>query len=179
MPVNNIEELKYPIGKYRPPVEIDRVQRAEWIQSIDALPGELSIAVSGFSGSQLDTPYRDGGWTVRQLVHHVADSHMNSQIRFRLALTEDVPLIKAYDEKLWAELADVKAEPVEISLRLLAGLHARWTALLRCMRDSDYQRRLRHPESGELALDWLLGLYAWHGSHHVAHISGLKKRMSW
>jgi uncharacterized damage-inducible protein DinB len=173
------EDPRYPIGAYHPPSNIDASHRWAWIESISQLPGELSSVVRGLSDQQLGTPYREGGWTVRQLVHHVADSHQNSHIRFRLALTEDVPLIKPYNEKLWAELPDAKQLPVDCSLQLLDGLHRRWTDLLRHMTEADFKRRLVHPESGELTLGWLLGLYAWHGRHHVAHISRLKDRMSW
>jgi hypothetical protein len=172
-------DLRYPIGKYQAPSNIDAAQRTQWIDIISTLPGELSATVEGLNDQQLDTPYREGGWTVRQLVHHIADSHLNSQIRFRWALTEDTPLIKAYDEKRWAELLDAKRLPVDSSLDLLSGLHRRWTELLRQMTEADFKRRLIHPESGELALDWLLGLYAWHGRHHVAHISSLRERMGW
>lgn len=174
-----LEYLRYPIGKYSPPNTIDDGQRNLWIRSIAALPSELSGVVRGLSSSQLDTPYRLGGWTLRQLVHHLADSHMNSVIRFRWALTENIPLIKAYDEALWAELPDSKTLPVETSLDLLDGLHARWTGLLAGMSAADFDRRLIHPTLGELSLGWMLGLYAWHGSHHLAHISGLKERMGW
>jgi len=173
------EGLRYPIGKYQPPALIDEVQRKEWIDQIASLPSELRSTVRGLNDEQLDTPYREGGWTVRQVVHHVADSHMNSQIRFRWALTEDVPLIKAYEEALWAELPDAKTLPVQVSFDLLDGLHKRWTGLLLRMRASDFKRRLRHPVSGEHTLEGLLGLYAWHGRHHTAHVAKLKERMGW
>jgi hypothetical protein len=167
------ESLKYPIGKYQPPPIIDEAQRSEWITQISALPAELSATVHGFTDQQLDTPYRPGGWTVRQVIHHVADSHMNSNIRFRWALTEDVPLIKVYEEQLWAELPDARTEPVKVSLSLLEALHWRWTALLKQMTEADFKRSLRHPVSGETQLDRMLGLYAWHGKHHTAHITSL------
>ena len=163
-------DLRYPIGKYDAPTIIDEAQRQTWIRQIAALPAELSTAVKGLFEEQLDTPYREGGWTVRQVVHHVADSHMNSQIRFRWALTEELPLIKAYEEGLWAELPDAKTMPIDVSLRLLASMHERWTTLLHSMTAADFQRKLRHPVSGELTLEWMLGLYAWHGRHHTAHI---------
>ncbi len=171
--------LRYPIGKYQAPANIDHAQRQLWISNIASLPSELAAAVAGLNDQQLDTPYRDGGWTVRQVIHHVADSHMNSTIRFRWALTEDEPLINAYEEQLWAELPDAKTLPVEVSLDLLSSLHARWTDLLRHMTEADFKRRLRHPVSGETSLDKMLGLYAWHGHHHTAHISTLRERMDW
>jgi len=179
MDAQTIEHLQYPIGKFQPPAFIDSAQRAEWIKSIETLTEELSNVVRGLTDHQLDTPYREHGWTVRQVVHHVADSHLNSQIRFRWALTEDVPLIKVYDEKLWAELPDSKTLSVDVSLQLLAGLHQRWTALLTAMTQADFERRLRHPVSGEMDLNRMLALYAWHGKHHVAHIATLKVRMGW
>jgi uncharacterized damage-inducible protein DinB len=179
MDPSTLEALQYPLGKYEAPATIDEVQRKAWIRQIASLPVQLSSAVHGLHDEELDTPYREGGWTVRQVVHHVADSHLNSQIRFRWALTEDVPLIKAYHEKLWAELPDARTLPVKVSLDLLDGLHRRWIALLLRMTEADFKRRLRHPEAGELTLEWMLGLYAWHGRHHTAHITRLKERMGW
>jgi hypothetical protein len=179
MNTTELEDLKYPAGRYQVPADIGEEQRSEWINAISSLPAQLSTAVRGLVDGQLDTRYREGGWTVRQVVHHVADSHMNSYIRFRWALTENVPLIKAYQEALWAELPDAKSMPVQVSLDLLAGLHQRWTALLNHMTEADFERRLRHPEAGELALDRMLGLYAWHGRHHVAHVARLRERMGW
>jgi len=129
--------------------------------------------------AQLDTPYRDGGWTVRQVVHHVPDSHMNAYMRFRLALTEHEPVIKPYDEAAWAELVDGKTAPPEISLALLDALHDRWVRLLRSMTDADFQKQFRHPELGVVPLEKNLALYAWHGKHHVAHITRLRERMQW
>ena len=175
---SNLEDLKYPIGKYQAPVDVGEAQRRDWIATISVLPSELTEVVLGLNEDQLDTPYRDGGWTVRQVVHHVADSHMNSTIRFRWALTEDLPLIKAYDETTWAELPDAKSMPVAVSLEFLTALHSRWTNLLAAMSANDFKRRLRHPVHGEFALDWMLGLYAWHGRHHVAHIRRLRERES-
>jgi hypothetical protein len=177
--MESLEELQYPIGRFHSPTTIDAAMRSEWIETISELPGNLSTVVAGLDDQQLDTPYRVGGWTVRQLVHHIADSHQNSQIRFRWALTEEVPLIKAYDEKLWAELPDAKHLPVDTSLQLLNGLHGRWTALLRQMSELDFKRRLIHPVNGALSLEQMLGLYAWHGRHHVAHISRLRHSMRW
>ena len=164
------EALKYPIGRFHAPVTIDDALRGKWIEQISQLPATLAAAVEGMSEQQLDTPYRPGGWTVRQVVHHVGDSHINSYIRFRLALTEETPLIKAYEEHLWAELPDARTMPVSVSIDLLSALHKRWTTLLSNMIEADFKRRLRHPVSGEMALDWILGLYAWHGRHHTAHV---------
>ncbi len=135
--------------------------------------------MAGLSPEQLDTPYRPGGWTVRQVVHHVPDSHINSYIRFKLALTEPEPTIKPYDEALWAELADTPATPVEVSLTLLDSLHGRWVPLLRSLSGADFARQFRHPELGMVRLDGNLALYAWHGRHHVAHITSLRERMGW
>lgn len=174
-----LETLKYPIGKYTPPTHIDEAKRKEWIDAIASLPAELSSTVKNLDEQQLDTPYREGGWTVRQVVHHVADSHLNSVIRFRWALTEDVPLIKVYDETLWAELPDAKSLPVQVSLDLLASLHRRWTGLLTQLTDAEFDRKLRHPVSGEQSLNTMLGAYVWHGRHHVAHVSRLIDRMGW
>ncbi len=178
MSTPTLEELKYPVGKYQPPALFDESIRQQWIQEIADLPAQLSAAVAGLSEAQLDTPYRDGGWTVRQLVHHVADSHLNSYIRFRWALTEDVPVIKAYEEKLWAELPDAKHMPVGVSLTLLASLHERWVNLLTQMTADQFNRTLRHPASGENSLNRMLGLYAWHGRHHTAHVTNLRRRLS-
>jgi hypothetical protein len=139
----------------------------------------LFYAVDGLDEEQLDTPYRPGGWTVRQVVHHLADSHINAFVRFRLGLTEDQPTIKPYDEKLWAELADCRNAPVEMSLSLLEGLHQRWVMLLTGMSDSDYARTIHHPESGILRLDTYLATYGWHSRHHVAHITNLRERLGW
>ncbi|MBV8708131.1 MAG: bacillithiol transferase BstA [Acidobacteriaceae bacterium] len=168
--MNTNQNLRYPLGKYQPPEKISSEQRTEWINTIAALPQELKLAVSHLTESQLDTPYRPGGWTVRQVVHHLPDSHLNSYIRFRFALTEDTPTIKPYDEAKWAELPDAKTGPIGSSLLILEGLHERWTALLRTLDDAAFARTLRHPEWGEIRLDWTLGLYAWHCRHHLAHI---------
>ena len=173
------EELRYPIGRYQAPASITADDRAGWIAEIEALPRKLRDAVSGLNDKQLDTPYRPGGWTVRQVVHHVPDSHMNSYSRFRLALTEESPTVKPYDEAAWAELVDAKSAPVEVSLALLEALHARWVMLLCSMSDTDFARTLKHPELGEPRLDWVLGQYAWHCRHHVAHITNLRKRERW
>ena len=168
------ESLRYPIGRYQPPQEISPEQRTEWINTIEALPDQLKQAVSHLTETQLDTPYRPGGWTVRQVVHHFPDSHLNSYIRFRLAVTEEKPTIKPYDEAKWAELPDARTGPIAPSLLILQGLHQRWTALLQAFDDKTFARTLKHPEWGEIRLDWTLGLYAWHCGHHLAQITRLQ-----
>ena len=172
-------DLRYPVGRYKAPETIDASRRVVWIGQIENLPGNLQRAVSGLTGAQLDTPYRAGGWTVRQVVHHLSDSHLNSYTRFRLALTENSPTIKPYDEGAWAELADAKSAPIAPSLALLDGLHTRWAQLLRSLSDAEYARTFKHPEIGEIRLDWALGLYDWHCRHHVAHITNLREREGW
>lgn len=173
------ENLRYPIGRYEPLKSMTAEQRAAWIRDLEQLPARLRDAVAGLNDRQLDTPYRPGGWTVRQVVHHYPDSHMNAYTRFRLALTEDSPTVKTYEEARWAELADAKTAPVEISLTLLDGLHARWTALLKSLGETDFARTFKHPEWGEITLDWALGSYAWHSHHHVAQITSLRHREGW
>jgi hypothetical protein len=172
-------DLSYPIGKFdfKAPVAPDR--RAQLIAEIADAPARFRDAVRGLDDRQLNTPYRPDGWTVRQVIHHVPDSHMNSYIRFRLALTEDSPTVKPYAEAKWAELRDAKTLPVEVSLDLLDGLHQRWVVLLRSLSDADFARAFRHPELGLVRLDTNLALYAWHGKHHAAHITGLRDRMGW
>ena len=169
-------DLSYPIGKFDPTSYADRATNTATI--ID-LPKGLAAAVKGLSDNQLDTPYRPGGWTVRQTVHHIADSHLNSVIRFKLALTEDAtPTITPYQEDRWAELGDSKL-PVDASLKMIDGIHTRWQGLLASMSEDDYQKKFIHPESGEWTLERTLGLYAWHSKHHTAHITKLRERMSW
>ena len=170
---------RYPIGKFQPPERITAADRVTSIDAVAAVPAALRAAVRGLSDAQLDTPYRDGGWTVRQLVHHIPDSHMNAFIRFKLALTESDPAIKTYEEQLWAELPDVYATPPEVSLTLVDALHTRWVSLLRAMKEADFARAFRHPEWGLITLDRTLALYAWHGRHHIAHITELRKRQHW
>ena len=170
------EKLKYPVGRYAPPDgAISAEQRATWMEQMAKLPANLTKAVAGLTEAQLDTPYRPGGWTVRQVVHHLPDSHLNSYTRFRLALTENSPLIKPYEESAWAELSDARSAPVGPSLALLEGLHGRFVLLLRSLSDADFAKSFRHPELGEKRLDWTLGLYAWHSLHHVAHINNLRR----
>jgi uncharacterized damage-inducible protein DinB len=162
-----------------PADDISREQIRSAIEDIAELPAQLSAAVEPLSDDQLDTPYRDGGWTVRQTVHHIADSHMNSFIRFRLALTEDKPLVKPYNEKDWAELVDSRTADVRLSLSLVDALHARWVMLMRAMTGEDFLRPFLHPDYGERRLDWNLLLYSWHGKHHLAHITRLEARSGW
>jgi hypothetical protein len=173
------EQLRYPVGRFQRPQSTSAEERERWIEGIECLPAQLRAATGDLDEQQLDTPYRPAGWTVRQLVHHVADSHINSYVRFRLALTEQMPLIKPYDEKAWAELADARTAPVELSLRLLESIHGRWIILLRSMTDQDFLRKYRHPEMGESSLDAVLPLYAWHSRHHLAHINNLRARSGW
>ena len=172
-------DLRYPIGKFERPAVVTADLRAQCIAEIAAAPARFRQAVAGLSGQQLDTPYRPDGWTVRQVIHHVADSHINSYVRFRLALTENEPAVKGYDEKLWAALPDAAGAPVEISLRLLETLHARWVLLLGSLSDADFRRTFRHSEVGLIDLGTNLALYAWHGRHHAAHIENLRQRMNW
>jgi len=176
----DIEKLKFPIGKFQRPEKVDASLRNEFIQNIEELPIKMAEAVSGLSSDQLDTPYRPGGWTVRQVVHHVADSHMNSYIRFKWAMTEDQPMIKAYDEKSWAEQEDAKNGPIDMSLSLLESLHRRFTYYLKSMSDQDFKRQLGHPEwNHRLSLDIMCALYSWHSLHHTAHVTELRKRKGW
>jgi len=172
-------DLRFPVGKFRAPEGNTHELRAEHIATLRELPERLRTAVTGLNNAQLGTPYRDGGWTVRQVVHHIADSHANSVIRFKLALTEDWPTIKPYDEKAWAELADSKSLPIDSSLVFIESLHARWVALLESMSEADFARGFKHPERGSSDLALTLALYAWHSRHHVAHITGLRERMVW
>jgi hypothetical protein len=174
-------DLRFPIGKYRrPTAPLTDGQRREFIEAIAATPARMSEAVKGLKPEQLDTRYRPDGWTVRQVVHHVPDSHMNAYMRFKLALTEDLPLIKPYDEAKCAELGDVRTAPIEPSLALLENLHKRWVLLLRTLGPAEWSRKFRHPEwDNPMSLDDSLALYAWHGKHHVAHITSLREREGW
>ena len=171
---------RYPIGKYERRDVLTPDERAAMIEQIAATPAKMREAVAGLTPQQLETPYRDGGWTLRQVVHHVPDSHMTSYMRFKYALTEETPTIKPYDEARWAELSDSRDTPVETSLTLLEALHDRWVRLLRALSADDFQRTLQHPEHpGTMTLDTMLGLYAWHGRHHTAHITTTRARQGW
>lgn len=174
-----LERLRFPVGRFRPRPNISAHERDALIEQIAALPAQLRAAVSGLTDDQLDTRYRAGGWTVRQVVHHVPDSHVNSYVRFKLALTEDEPPIKGYDEAAWAELPDARTADVNISLALLEALHHRWTILLRSLADEQFARAFQHPELGLVTLETNLQLYAWHGRHHLAHVTVLRERMAW
>jgi uncharacterized damage-inducible protein DinB len=174
-----MQDLRYPIGRCPSKSALTPEERAAAIGAIAHTPGRLRAAVKGLSSEQLDTPYRPGGWTVRQVVHHLPDSHMNSYIRCKLALTENEPTIKAYDEDLWAKLKDSHDTPIELSLVLLEALHKRWVILLQGLKTEDFARRLVHPERGPMTLDDVLTTYSWHGEHHVAHITALRHRMGW
>jgi hypothetical protein len=172
-------DLQYPIGKFQWGGAITDEQREQLIGQIEQAPAQLRQAVAGLTEEQVDTPYRPGGWTVRQVVHHLPDSHMNAYVRFRLALTEDVPTIKPYDQERWAALEDARTAPTELSLSLLESLHRRWVLLLRSLRAADFARTFQHPEIGLVTLDKYLGMAAWHGRHHIAHITSLRDRMGW
>ena len=173
--MTDLDELRYPIGHFDPAAA---GSRSEQIDVLRRLPANLRLAVQGLDETQLDTPYRDGGWTVRQLVHHVADSHMNSYIRVKLALTENAPTISAYDEAAWARLPD-SALPVEVSLSLVGAVHARFVSLFEAMSEADFEKSFTHPERGPVTLSSNLALYAWHSQHHTAHVTRLRARMGW
>jgi uncharacterized damage-inducible protein DinB len=172
-------DLRYPIGKFTYDHSLTEDQKRTFLDEIAQTPTKLRSAVNGLSNAQLNTPYRPGGWTVRQVVHHVPDSHLNSYVRFKLALTEDEPTIKPYAEDRWAQLADTKTTPLEVSLTLLDSLHDRWMRLLRSLTAEDWKRTFRHPDLGTMTLEKTLALYAWHGRHHVAHITSLRDRERW
>jgi hypothetical protein len=174
-----MSDPRYPIGKFSFDGPPDEQQRRTFIDDIEQTPAALRAAVQGLSLQQIETAYRDGGWTVRQVTHHVPESHMNAYIRFKLALTEEAPTIKPYMEDRWAKLSDVQSTPLEVSLTLLDSLHKRWVHLLRSLEPQDWKRTFNHPELGLMPLDKNLALYAWHGRHHVAHITELRKKMGW
>jgi uncharacterized damage-inducible protein DinB len=177
--IARMDDLRYPVGKFQPESNVTADQRRTWIGQIADAPRALREAVAGLNEQQLETPYRPEGWTVRQVVHHVPESHMNAFIRYKLALTENNPTIKPYDETAWSKVADTARTPVEVSLTLLDALHKRWVVLLESMAAEDFARPLFHPERGPVTLDWMLQLYAWHGRHHVAHITSLRRRERW
>lgn len=174
-----MSDPRYPIGKFIYDGPPDTEQHQKFIRDIEQAPAALRAAVQGLTPQQIETPYRDGGWTVRQVTHHVPESHMNAYIRFKLALTEDTPTIKPYMEDRWAKLGDVQSTPLEVSLALLDSLHNRWVRLLRSLEPQDWKRAFHHPELGIMPLEKNLALYSWHGRHHVAHITELRKKMGW
>jgi len=175
----DVDDRRYPVGRFSPPESTLPAIRSAHIQTLRELPARLQSAVAGLNEAQLDTPYREGGWTVRQVVHHVADSHANSYVRFKLALTEDWPTIKPYDEAAWASLADSRRMPIDSSLALIAALHTRWVVLLESLSGEDFLRGYNHPESGRQNLATALAIYEWHSRHHTAHITGLRARQGW
>jgi DinB superfamily len=174
-----MSDLRYPIGKFSFSEPLTAEQKEEFLAAVSQTPANLRSAVAGLSEPQLDTPYRPEGWTVRQVIHHVPDSHMNAYVRFKLALTEDEPTIKLYAEDRWAVLADSQTTPTEVSLMLLESLHTRWMRLLGSLSAADWKRTFRHPQLGVMSLERTLALYAWHGRHHVAHITSLRERNGW
>lgn len=174
-----MDDLKYPIGKFALAGEVTPQDRARFVAEIAAAPAALREAVAGLSDAQLDTAYRPGGWTLRQVVHHLPDSHINSYVRFKLASTETDPTIRTYEEQLWAELPEAKSGPIEMSLALLEALHVRWVAHLRNVPSADFARAFVHPELGRVPLDRALAIYAWHGKHHIAHITTTRARHGW
>jgi hypothetical protein len=177
--MTDLDSLRYPIGRFSPPASSLPSIRAAQIQTLRLLPERLRAAVAGLNDTQLDTPYREGGWTVRQVVHHIADSHAVSFIRTKLALTEDWPTINPYNEAAWADLADSRLLPIDVSLALVEGLHARWAALLESLSDEDFQKGYNHPEQGQRTLVTALAMYDWHSRHHTAHITSLRARQGW
>jgi len=174
-----MSDPRFPVGKLSFDASVTPDKRRMWIRQIAEAPAALAAAVKGLDERQLGTPYRPGGWTVRQVVHHVPDSHVNAYVRFKLALTEDNPTIKTYNEAAWADVADTARTPIDVSLTLLDTLHRRWVILLESLSDADFTRPLQHPDSGPMTLDRLLQMYAWHGRHHVAHVTELRKREGW
>jgi hypothetical protein len=171
-------DLRFPIGDFRREDAVPE-NRARHVLEIESAPAELRTAVKGLRSDQLDAPYRPGGWTVRQVVHHMPDSHMNAYVRVKLALTEEVPTIKPYDEARWAELGDTRTTPIDTSLALFESLQQRWVYLLRSLTAADFSRRLQHPERGTISIDDVVAIYAWHGRHHIAHITSLRRRNGW
>jgi uncharacterized damage-inducible protein DinB len=177
---NPVESVRYPVGDFTIDPDVTPAKRRRWLEQMAEMPRVLAAAVDGLDERQLDTSYREGGWTPRQVVHHLADAHMNGFVRFKLALTEDAPPIKTYEEARWAETADVREGPVEASLRLLAALHQRWLILLRSLTDAQFAgRAFSHPDRGLMTIDKAIQLYAWHGIHHAGHITGLRARRGW
>jgi len=177
--MTELDDLRFPVGRFTAPSSSSVEARAAQMETLRLLPERLRAATGGLSESQLETPYRDGGWTVRQVVHHVFDSHANSYMRFKWALTEDWPAIKPYDEAAWANLADARSQPIDVSLALIAGLHVRWVALLSTLSEEDFAKGFVHPAMGRQNLATSLALYAWHSLHHTAHITSLRTRQGW
>lgn len=177
--MTDLDALRFPIGPFQPRTGLTADERETLITEIEHLPADLRFVIAGLTDEQLDTPYRPDGWTVRQVVHHLPDSHVQSYIRYKWAMTEDNPAIKTYDEARWAELEEARTAPVELSLDFLHALHARWVVFLRNLTDEDFQRTIQHPEMGSVTLEVNLQLYAWHGKHHLAHITGLAQREGW
>ncbi len=177
--MKDIDHLKYPIGKFKAPKEYSNELREGFINEIEQTPFYLREAVENLNDDQLNTPYREGGWTLEQVVHHLPDSHINAYIRTKLALTEKVPTIKPYDQAAWAELEDYSTTPLEVSLSLLDSVHTRWVILLKSLKPDQFELKLNHPENGIIDINWILAQYSWHGKHHIAHINSLKQRMGW
>jgi uncharacterized damage-inducible protein DinB len=177
--VDHPDKIRYPVGDFGVDAEVTVSKRRQWLRQMAEMPEGLAAALSGLDDRQLGTPYREGGWTPRQVVHHLADAHVNGYVRFKLALTEDLPPIKTYEEALWAETADGREAPVEVSLRLLAALHQRWMILLESLSEPQFARAFSHPERGLMTIDKAIQLYAWHGVHHTAHITGFRARQGW
>lgn len=177
--VDHPDKVRYPVGDFGIDPEVTVSKRRRWLQQMAKMPEGLTAALSGLDDRQLGTPYREGGWTPRQVVHHLADAHVNGFVRFKLALTEDLPLIKTYEEALWAETADGREAPVGVSLRLLAALHQRWMILLESLSEPQCARAFSHPPRGLMTIDKAIQLYAWHGVHHTAHITGFRARQGW
>lgn len=177
--LDQLEHLRYPIGQFEPQ-PYSEAQKAKWISDVQSLPALLEVAVQNLDAPALHTPYREGGWTIQQVVHHVADSHINAYIRLKMTLTEDRPVIKPYEEGLWAELEDTKGLPINISLTLLHSLHLRWVKIYESLKEEHWKRSMIHPATQkEITLWEQLGLYSWHGRHHLAHVMDLKDRMGW
>ena len=177
--MNPAEEVRFPVGDFVIDPVVTDEKRRRWIGEMAQAPANLRVALAGLSDDQLDTRYREGGWTLRQVVHHLADAHINGFVRFKLALTEDNPPIKTYEETLWAETIDGREAPVELSLKMLEALHERWVILLDALRESDFDKSFSHPQRGVMTIDKAIQLYAWHGVHHTAHIIGLRERKGW
>jgi len=177
--MTELDDFRYPIGRFSPPASSGPEVRAAQFETLRLLPERLQDAVNGLNDAQLDTPYREGGWTARQVVHHIADSHANAYVRFKLALTEEWPTVKPYDEAAWANLSDSRSQPLDASLAFIAALHTRWTALLETLSEGDFQRGYNHPKMGRQDLTTALAIYAWHSRHHTAHITSLRSRQGW